>query len=49
MMAATLRADAGTRADPTDIRNASSAAAGALLLLDRVCIELGCTDEPRRN
>lgn len=47
LMAVTLRADAGTRADPTDIRNASSAAAGALLLLDRVCIELGCPDQPR--
>lgn len=42
MMAATLRADAGARADPTTIRNAGSAAAGAVLLLDRVCIEIGC-------
>jgi hypothetical protein len=48
-MAATLRADAGTRADPTMIRNASSAAAGALLLLDRVCIEIGCPELPDRN
>jgi hypothetical protein len=24
------------------LRNASSAAAGALLLVDRVCIEIGC-------
>ena len=46
MMAATLRADAGTRADPTAIRNAGSAAAGALLLLDRVCIEIGCAALP---
>jgi hypothetical protein len=46
MMSATLRADAGMRADPTAIRNASSAAAGALLLLDRVCIEIGCTGLP---
>jgi len=46
MMSATLRADAGMRADPTAIRNASSAAAGALLLLDRVCIEIGCTELP---
>lgn len=29
-------------ADPAVLRNAGSAAAGALLLLDRVCIELGC-------
>lgn len=49
MMAATLRADAGTRADPTAIRNASSAAAGALLLLDRVCIEVGCSEGPARK
>ena len=28
--------------DPAALRNAGSAAAGALLLLDRVCIELGC-------
>ena len=42
LMAATLRDDLGGRADPTTIRNASSAAAGALLLLDRVCIEIGC-------
>jgi hypothetical protein len=42
LMAATLRDDTGGRADPTALRNASSAAAGALLLLDRVCIEIGC-------
>ena len=46
MMSATLRANAGVRTDPTAIRNASSAAAGALLLLDRVCIEIGCTESP---
>jgi hypothetical protein len=49
MMASTLRADTGTRADPTAIRNASSAAAGALLLLDRVCIEIGCPELPDRK
>jgi hypothetical protein len=42
LMAVTLRDDAGGRADPTALRNASSAAAGALLLVDRVCIEIGC-------
>jgi hypothetical protein len=42
LMAATLRDDTGGRADPTVLRNASSAAAGALLLMDRVCIEIGC-------
>jgi hypothetical protein len=40
LMAATLREDAGTRADPDKMRNAGSAAAGALLLLDRVCTAL---------
>jgi hypothetical protein len=44
LMAATLRADAGTRADPEKLRNAASAAAGALLLLDRVCGELNCPE-----
>lgn len=48
MMAATLRADAGARADPGAVRNASSAAAGALLLLDRVCIEVGCGEPARK-
>ena len=42
LMAATLRDDAGTRADPERLRNAGSAAAGALLLLDRVCEDIGC-------
>lgn len=46
LMATTLRDDLGGRADPTTIRNASSAAAGALLLLDRVCIEIGCGPLP---
>lgn len=50
LMAATLRHDAGTRADPEKLRNAASAAAGALLLLDRVCSELGCSPpEVRRD
>jgi len=43
MMAATLRNDVGMRADPEKLRNAASAAAGALLLLDRACAELGCS------
>ena len=33
-------------ADPAVLRNAGSAAAGALLLLDRVCIDLGCESTP---
>jgi hypothetical protein len=50
LMAATLRNDAGTGADPEKMRNAASAAAGALLLLDRVCSELGCSSpEVSRN
>lgn len=43
LMAATLRNDVGMRADPEKLRNAASAAAGALLLLDRACAELGCS------
>ena len=35
-------------ADPTALRNAGSAAAGALLLLDRVCIDVGCDAPPKR-
>jgi hypothetical protein len=35
-------------ADPTALRNAGSAAAGALLLLDRVCIDVGCEAPPKR-
>jgi hypothetical protein len=42
LMAATLRDDAGVRAEAEKLRNAGSAAAGALLLLDRVCAEIGC-------
>ena len=47
LMAATLREDAGMRADPDKLRNAASAAAGALLLLDRVCIEIKCAALPK--
>ena len=50
LMATTLRNDAGTRAEPEKMRNAASAAAGALLLLDRACAELGCSPtEARQN
>ena len=35
-------------ADPPALRNAGSAAAGALLLLDRVCIDVGCDAPPKR-
>jgi hypothetical protein len=44
LMALTLRdAPPGEPPNQEALRNASSAAAGALLLLDRVCMEIGCT------
>jgi hypothetical protein len=44
LMALTLRdAPPGEPLDQEALRNAASAAAGALLLLDRVCMEIGCT------
>jgi hypothetical protein len=42
LMAFTLRLDAFRTADPTTTRNASSAAAGAVLLLDRACAVIQC-------
>jgi hypothetical protein len=44
LMALTLRdTPPGDPPDQEALRNAASAAAGALLLLDRVCMEIGCT------
>ena len=44
LMALTLRdAPPGEPPNQEALRNAASAAAGALLLLDRVCMEIGCT------
>ena len=44
LMALTLRdTPTGEALDQEALRNAASAAAGALLLLDRVCMEIGCT------
>jgi AMIN domain len=43
VMAATLRLEWMRTGDATTKRNASSAAAGAILLLDRACGELGCS------
>ncbi len=43
VMAASLRLEWMRTGDPTTKRNASSAAAGAILLLDRACGELGCS------
>ena len=43
LMALTLRdTPAGEPPNQEALRNAASAAAGALLLLDRVCMEIGC-------
>ena len=44
--AVTLRIDAERRDDATGRRNAASAAAGALMLLDRACVVLGCATKP---
>jgi hypothetical protein len=44
-IAAGLRGEAIRSRDETASRNAASAAAGALLLLDRACVELGCTPQ----
>jgi hypothetical protein len=44
LMATRLRVEAFRTLDPGTLRNAASAAAGATLLLDRVCAELGCPD-----
>lgn len=44
--AVTLRIDAERRDDAAGRRNAASAAAGALMLLDRACVVLGCATKP---
>ncbi|HSC27855.1 MAG TPA: hypothetical protein VLD67_11305 [Vicinamibacterales bacterium] len=41
-MAAGLQHEAARAGDDTALRNAASAAAGSLLLMDRACIEIGC-------
>jgi hypothetical protein len=46
-MATRLRLEAFRTLDPATVRNAASAAAGAILLLDRVCGDLGCNDSGR--
>ena len=49
LMAITLRdMGPGAGVDQDALRNASSAAAGALLLLDRVCVDIGCGALPGR-
>lgn len=47
LMATRLRLEAFRTSDPATLRNAASAAAGATLLLDRVCADLGCPDSGR--
>lgn len=44
LMATRLRLEAFRTSDPGTLRNAASAAAGATLLLDRVCADLGCPE-----
>jgi hypothetical protein len=47
LMATRLRLEAFRTSDPATIRNAASAAAGATLLLDRACADLGCRESRR--
>jgi len=47
LMATRLRLEAFRTSDTATLRNAASAAAGATLLLDRVCADLGCPDSGR--
>jgi len=47
LMAMRLRIEAFRTSDPATLRNAASAAAGATLLLDRACGDLGCPDSGR--
>ena len=44
LMAMRLTLEAARTSDPATLRNAASAAAGASLLLDRACADLGCPD-----
>jgi hypothetical protein len=44
LMAMKLTLEAVRTSDPATLRNAASAAAGASLLLDRACADLGCPD-----
>ena len=47
LMATRLRLEAFRTTDAATLRNAASAAAGATLLLDRACADLGCPDPNR--
>jgi hypothetical protein len=48
LMAARLRLEGFQTNDANTIRNAASAAAGAIMLLDRICSDVGCSDVPGR-
>lgn len=47
LMATRLRLEAFRTTDAATLRNATSAAAGATLLLDRACADLGCPEAGR--
>ena len=47
LMATRLRVEAFRTSDPATLRNVASAAAGATLLLDRACADIGCPDSGR--
>ena len=47
LMALRLTLEAVRTSDPAALRNAASAAAGATLLLDRACADLGCPESGR--
>jgi len=47
LMATRLRLEGFRTTDAATLRNAASAAAGATLLLDRACAELGCPESGR--
>lgn len=47
LMATRLRVEAFRTSDPATLRNVASAAAGATLLLDRACADIGCPESGR--
>ena len=49
LMAMRLTLEAVRTSDPATLRNAASAAAGATLLLDRACADLGCPEPDGRS
>jgi len=47
LMATQLRLQSIGTNDAVTVGNATSAAAGAILLLNRACLDLGCQDVPK--